>query len=409
MDIFKFTRLWILAIISILLHACNNSPQTKNDTKDHFVKNEIPDTKDTLKNLNIVWEKKEKRISHDVYFSEYGRVKRLNGDTLLLVYHCGTLKNEWDNIALRKSTDNGKTWLQAGIIVKDNKPERYNGFSTPDLLVLKNKWLVLSYAGRGKPDDSLHNNLQVRISKDQGKSWSDAQVVSLGRSWEPGMVQLPDGEIELFYSSEMTNSKKAQGRHEQKILMISSKDNGLSWSDAKPVAFLPHTRDGMPVPVLLKKNKGIIFLIEAVYNDQSPQILWSSLKAKWNYKEIGSLRNGRRWTASVDPIWGGAPSLVQLSTGETIICMQTELGRKIDRYNGWKKNSVVIMVGNSVAKNFGSLSFPYPNLSLNEGRYFNSLFLKNDSTVALITTRNLPSGRSVLYWKEGHIYRPKHL
>lgn len=60
----------------------------------------------------------------------------------------------------------------------------------------------------------------------------------------------------------------------------------------------------MPVPVLLKDNKGIVLMIEAVESSQSPDVIWSSIKARWNYKAVGSVENHRRWTASVDPVWG---------------------------------------------------------------------------------------------------------
>lgn len=396
----------LLLLLLIFKQGCKPVSDGNKDKQTSFAKDDVPEITDTLRNVKIVWDKQEKIISHDIYFSEYGRIRRIAGDTLLLIYHCGTKGNEWDNIALRKSLNNGKSWLPAKIIAADHYPKRYYGFSTPDLLVLANKQLLMSYTGRGIPDDTLHNNLQVRTSNDQGVTWSPPRIVATGRSWEPGLVQLPDGEIELFYANEFISSKRAKGRHEQKILMTTSKDNGLNWSSSKTVAFRKNTRDGMPVPVILKDNKGIVLMIEAVEGNQSPDVIWSSVKARWNYRTTGSSENHRRWTASVDPVWGGAPGLVQLATGETILCMQTEGGRKIDRYKNWKKNTVVVMVGNSVVKNFGQLTFPYPDLPVNEGRYFNSLFLKDERTIVLVTTRNLPSGRSVIYWKEGHLYRP---
>ncbi len=306
---------------------------------------------------------------------------------------------------MRKSTDNGKTWLPHTTVVADGDDKRYSGFSTPDLLVLKNKWLMLAYTGRGIPDDSLHNNLQIRISKDGGNTWRRPAIVSLGRSWEPGMIQLPTGEIQLFYSNEILSTKNAKGRHEQKVLMISSLSNGHKWSKPRTVAFTPEGRDGMPIPLVLQEDKGILFVLEAVENPTSPEILWSSLKANWKYEELGSYENGRRWVSSIDPIWGGAPCIIQLPTGETIMSMQTEGGRKIERYTEWKKNNVVVMTGNSIGKNFNNLTFPYPDLPVEEGRYFNSIFLVNDTTLALLTTRNYPDDRSEVFWKEGRIYR----
>lgn len=370
-----------------------------------YAADDSPSTDDTIRTAKIIWDKQEQKVSHDEYFAEYGRAKRYNGDTVMLVYHFGAKGHEWDNIGMRKSFDNAKTWTAMKMIVKDNQPKRYSGFSTPDLLVLKNKWLVLAYTGRGIPDDSVHNNLQVRISKDAGETWSPPAIVALGRSWEPGMVQLPNGEIQLFFSNEIVSVKAAKGRHEQKVLMIVSRNNGSTWSNPKLVAFTPGRRDGMPVPLVLKDHKGIIIPVEAVENATSPEIIWSSEKANWNYKGIGNKDNGRRWIASIDPVWGGAPCVVQMPGGETIISMQTELGRKLDRYKGWKKNSVVVMVGNSMAKNFGNLSFPYPDLPITEGRYFNSLFVLNHNRIALITTRNYPDGSSALFWKEGRFLK----
>lgn len=392
-----------LCLSMFLFESCRTDHRPKN--RAQYAKDDFPLADDTLRKVTLVWDSAERKISHEVYFSEYGRARRYAGDTILLVYHAGSKKNEWDNIILRESTDNGASWSAPRTIVADNQPERYSGFSTPDLLVLQNKWLLLAYTGRGIPDDSTHNNLQVRLSKDRGVTWSKPGIISLGRSWEPGMIQLPDGEIQLFYSNEILSTKKAKGRHEQKVLMMSSRSNGMKWSKPKSVAFTAGRRDGMPVPLVLNDNRGIVFAAEAVENERSPEVIWSSLAANWNYASVGTVENGRRWTSTIDPIWGGAPCMVQLPTGEIILSMQTEGGRKLDRYTEWKKNTVVVMAGNSLARNFNTLTFPYPNLPENEGRYFNSIFLKNDSTLALITTKNYPDSSSALFWKEARIYR----
>lgn len=399
-------NLIILAISSfVYLSSCKQGPEKQ--VKVQFAKDDLPRIDDTIRNAKIIWDKTERKVSHEEYFAEYGRARRYNGDTVLLVYHCGPKGHEWDNIALKKSFDNGQSWTKERIIVKDDQQDRYSGFSTPDLLVLNNKWLMLAYTGKGIPDDSVHNNLQVRISKDAGETWTEPSIVALGRSWEPGMTQLPNGEIQLFFSNELVSTKAAKGRHEQKVLLIRSKDNGATWSSPQMVAFTPGRRDGMPVPLVLKDDKGIIIPVEAVENMTSPEIIWTSMKANWNYATVGTKDNGRRWIGSVDPIWGGAPTVVQFPSGETVISMQTELGRKLDRYKGWKKNSVVVMVGNSMAKNFGNLSFPYPDLPENEGRYFCSLFIVDKDRLALLTTRNYPDSSSAVFWKEGRVIREK--
>jgi len=391
--------------VGIALSACtkdsgnnkntNNGGNTKTDTTHA---NDLPTVDNSKSKVTITWDTAAKKISHNVYYAEYGRIKRISATTLLLTYHCGGAADYWNNIALRRSDDNGGTWSDAQILMTSNVPGYY-GFSDPDILVMQNGWLMLTYVGRGNPDDNQHDNVQIRISKDNGITWGNPQIIALGRSWEPGTVQLANGDIEMFYSSE---AKWWPGTNpQQDILFIHSTDNGAHWSSPKEVAYFSNDRDGMPVPVLLNNNKGIAFAIESVNNSQSPWIMWSSTDAKWNYSGDGSTQNGRRWLATNDNIFGGAPYLAQLSTGETLLSFQASDGRNIG--SDWKKSTMLIYTGNSVANNFTRLANPWPNLPVNEGAYYSSIFLKDVTTVVLVTTRNMPDGHSEIWWKEGHL------
>lgn len=365
-----------------------------------YATGDVPVMTDTLRHLEIVWDTAAKKISHDVYFAEYGRLRRLSGDTLMLVYQCGPKGREWNTIGIRRSFNNGDSWSDLQLL----QPRRkyYDGYCNPDVLAMKNGQLLMVYAARKFRGDTSENHLQIRTSSDRGKSWTKGRTIARGHFWEPGLLSLPDGRIELFHTVEFPN-RDAQGRPEQGIMMRSSMNYGQSWSDPILVSFLPGKRDGMPVPLLLNDGKGILLAIESVHHRNSPEIIWSSLKAKWNYPTHGSVENGRRWYGAVEPIWGGAPSMVQLPSGEVIIAMQTEGGRKIERYTGWKKNTMQVLVGNSMAKNFGSLSHPYPNLPVTEGAYFSSLFLKDPNTIVLVSSRNFQDGHSEIWWKEGRI------
>jgi hypothetical protein len=346
--------------------------------------------------LTITWDNSGKQISHNIYFAEYGRVRRWHDDTLLFIYHCGPKGNEWDNVVMRRSFDNGSTWSAFETIVADDQPQAYSGFCTPDLIKLQNGWLLLAYTGRGNPDDTLHNNIQVRVSKDIGHSWTKPVIMAIGRSWEPGIVQLPGGEVQIFFSNELISSKRSKGRPEQKILMCSSVDNGAHWQSPVQIAFIKGVRAGMPVPLLLKNNKDVIMAMESVNLGDSPCILASSIENNW-----------QTWSRScgLRGIWGGAPYMIKLPTGEVILSVQDAGGRKVKRYTQWKKNTMFILVGDSTGRNFGNASCAWPDMPVTEGAYFSSLFLKNDSTIVAISTRNHKDGHSDIWWKEGHIRR----
>jgi hypothetical protein len=361
---------------------------------------DLPPVDNTNPAIRINWDSTATKISHDVYFAEYGRIHRINVGTLLLTYHCGNSADSWNNIAIRRSEDNGATWDAAQILLNSSTPGYY-GFSDPDILVMKNGWLMLAYVGRGNPDDNGHDNVQIRISKDNGLNWGAPQIVASGRSWEPGILQLADGDIEMFYSSE---ARWWPGTNpEQDILLVNSTDNGGTWSLPKEVAYASGSRDGMPTPLLLNNDKGIVFPVESVNNSKSPFVLWSSVDAKWNYNGVGSTQNNRRWLATNDAIFGGAPFMVQLNTGETLLSVQDAAGRNIG--SNWKKSTMLVYEGNSVAKNFSRMTDPWPNLPTGEGAYYSSMFLKDQNTLVLVTTRNFVDGHSEVFWKEGHIAR----
>jgi hypothetical protein len=313
---------------------------------------EPPPLEQPKKLIQIEWDDTSERIiSHDVPQANYGRIHRINGDTLFLVYRNGQQKGHI-NIALRKSFDSGKTWEPVQILVKDNDPDYY-GFGGGELLVLQNGWVVLTYEGRGLPDNNVKNNIQVKISKDKGESWGDPIIVARGRSWEPAMVQLPDGEVQLFYSSEAKWWPSPEPRP-QEILMIRSMDNGLSWTEPETVAYTENKRDGMPVPLLLKDNKGIVFTIEGVGLAHSPWIIYSSITDNWNFSDLPTVQNNRRWLA-VENIYGGAPYLVQLPTGETILSCHINGGRNISK---WRFSTMAVFTGDEEAKNFRDSLIP---------------------------------------------------
>jgi hypothetical protein len=200
-------------------------------------------------------------------------------------------------------------------------------------------------------------------------------------------------EIQLFFASEARWWPSPEPR-EQEILMVRSHDNGLTWSSAEQVAFIPNTRDGMPVPLLLQNNKGIVLAIENVGLPNSPWILYSTVAQRWNYPDLGTVQNGRRWLATSGGMHGGGPYLVQLPTGEILLSCHIAGGRNIP---GWRKNTMAVFIGDDEAKNFRDRSYPWPDLPVNKGAIFNSLFVKDDSTIVALASRIYGDGHGEIY------------
>ena len=330
-------------------------------------------------------------------FGEYARVERLgDSDTLLLVYHGGPNTGDWINIYLRKSYDNGTTWTsQETIMDLADYPGQYWRFCTPEILYLQNGWILVAFEANARPDENK-SSVQILVSKDSGQTWADPIIYETGRTWEPAMVQLPHGEIELFYSSE---AKWWPGDPlYQDIQVIRSTDNGESWSDPQVVAYYPNKRDGMPVPLVLDGNKGVAIGIETVGSDYSPYIVHRDMDAPWILTDSDYLDAPHRWWINGFLGHGGAPYILQLPTGE-VVC-----SAHIYRGGDWHQNNFQkVMVGDNNAQNFEGLTYPWGILPVGESAINNSLFMKDESTIVTISTRMLSNGTGGIYWLEGAI------
>ncbi|MBV6645549.1 MAG: exo-alpha-sialidase [Cyclobacteriaceae bacterium] len=339
-----------------------------------------------------------RKVSHEVYGADYPRMISLGGDTLFLTYHGGPQNNDWDNLYLRKSFDRGQTWLDAEVLMADDDPDYY-GFANPQLLALRSGRILLAFTGRGNPDDNQHNNIQVMHSDDRGMTWSRPRVVAYGRSWEPGLVEHPGGDVLMFYSSE-ARWWQVSDQIEQEILMTRSETNGISWSSPRSVAYTAGMRDGMPVPIVLRDGKGLVFAIESVGNRDSPWMLHSSLSNRFE-----SANQVERYLAAPKSLvnFGGGPFIIQLPTGETILSCHDTGGRNIG--SDWKKNTMYVLIGDSDAQNFSNVSYPFPDLPPDEGAFFNAVHALDANTVIALGSRHFADGHAEVHWVTGSIIR----
>jgi hypothetical protein len=297
----------------------------------------------------------------------YGRMVRLPNQQILCSYERGS------RIYVRASRDEGRSWGPETPVVA----YQFGGAANPEMLVLQNGWILLSYNER--PRDGIHPfTIMTTVSKDGGASWEGGRLVYEGGAnsgtgcWEPAQIQLSSGEIQLFFA----NEKPYPETTEQEITMVRSRDNAATWSEPQRISLRPRFRDGMPVPLILGGGKGVVVAIED-----------NGIAGKFKPSIIDATNEGSvRWPALhiqlPDSVYAGAPYLRQFPGGETVLSVQSGEGRLNE---GTQRNSqMVVYVGDPGARNFGGKSVPFAVAPEASGLW-NSLFIKGEVTVTAIS------------------------
>lgn len=319
---------------------------------------------------------------------EYPRICRLDDQTLLLTYHGGTSSDHWQNCYYRLSYDNGKTWGAQKMIFDKSKTflgSSYFRICNPQATLLDNGWVILSATANGNSETNTNCKVICTISKDGCHTWSDPIIVGRGRTWEPHVVQLPGGELELLVSSEAQwwQGPGTPGM-DQEIVVARSTDYGETWSEFKRASYLSGARDGMPVSVVMQGNKGVLFTIESPAGNVPPSIVHRELKDEWETTGWDRADDAKRWASGLNR-GGGAPYCVQLPTGEFVMMCHTNQAGSV-----WQTNRPQVCLTDNTGHNPKYITLPVTTgnpLKSNEGAYYNSLFLKDAKHIWLLVTR----------------------
>lgn len=305
----------------------------------------------------------------------YARMIRLKNGSLLCAYE---MRGEsW----VKRSVDDGKTWGR-GVLVASSP---YGSDSNPFPIQLQNGSIQLWYNFR--PSDGVHPyEIGYDISHDGGATWKTgktvwvAGVTSRTGCWEPASIQLPSGEIEVFFSMEAPFGKIG----EQGIALCRSKNNGSQWTKPEIISCNPGRRDGMPIPMISTVTGRIYVSIEAnrsISNQLQPAIIWTSLKDDWNSGCIGK-DSSYRLARVIHPIlpassYAGAPYLCDLNPSTFILsCQLTD--------NNKRKPCMMVYMSDSIDMRFASPSEPF-GAGEDTGCWWNALFPKNEDTITAIS------------------------
>lgn len=306
----------------------------------------------------------------------YGRIARLDGKTLLAGYDFQRA------IHTSTSHDEGKTW---GLPVKvAAAPDAY--LTNTELLVLQNGNVLCFFDFRPHKGSGLPYSIRMALSKDGGKTWSAPGTLYSASTdfgdgcWEPAAIQLPDGEVQVYFANEGPYQKSS----EQEISMMRSHDNGRTWSKAETVSFRKGSRDGMPVPVVARNGTAIAVAIEdnGLSGTFKPVIVSTRLaKGCWRDGSVGG-DSAFRWSALAKPLpattYAGAPYLRQLADGRFVLSFQMSASGDM------KESRMAVSLGNDRARDFSEPVFPFPDHS-GGAQLWNALFIKNARTVTAIS------------------------
>ncbi|MDF9833204.1 hypothetical protein M2103_001426 [Ereboglobus sp. PH5-5] len=324
----------------------------------------------------------------------YARMKKLSTGEIALVFSSG------DSVCIKKKSARAGAWGPAVRVASPAKESGYR-YTNAEMCELADGRLCYTWNARPvRKDGHLPYKIMAAFSSDGGRTWGGARDLHVAGNtrrtgcWEPCPIQLPSGELQVWYADESITPAG-----DQTIAVLRSRDNGATWLKPVTASYRKGKRDGMPVPVLLKNNKGLVVAIEDNGIDGAFKPAIISLTPEGNVDGVVGGQSPRRWHALrrdcrlPAATYAGAPYLIQLSTGETVLSVQSTENRRNEAH---KFANLHVYVGDDSAKNFANKSTPFPDLPENAAALWNSLCqVDDDALVAVATINGLPRDNGI--------------
>ncbi|WP_166670776.1 sialidase family protein [Olivibacter sp. XZL3] len=329
-------------------------------------------------------------------YASYPRMIELRDRSWLCIYEAD------GQVVCAKSVDQGDSWKKIATVA-----ERQPGVNmcVPSVIQLQDGSLLAMYNPRPTKDGTEHHfAIKTKKSYDKGITWRDERLLYQAGNefkngcWEPAAIQLPGGEIQLFFANEgvfLTSD-------EQNISRLKSTDNGLSWEQEPTViSFRPGFRDGMPVPLLIGDDRLAMVIEDNGVEQFKPFIIYGAVSDDTGYPVLAEGPN-RVYALKhklADSVYAGAPYLVKLKSGHTLLSYQGTEGRE----NQLKYADMNVFVGDSLASNFmhGTKPFPVP---AKKSALWNSLMVSLDDTIVAVSATNaFGQGKSEIWMVKGRV------
>ena len=290
-------------------------------------------TKPGKQTVKVIWDEPEKIVK-----GGYPRVHRLNDGRLMMCYSASS------NDYIKFSEDNGLTWSEESSVVmrhfiEENdagkakvtaaNPEfaqlSENNPYKPGRIIFACNYRPMNMDSQAKDDDKYASSvfpytIAIKTSDDNGKTWSAMRHVyksekwtnnTLRGCWEPFVLELPDGTVQIYFADETPYWKK--GSKWQNISVIESVDGGTSWSAPRVVSQNGSHRDGMPVVMLLD---GMIYMAIETSEEGArlhPIVVRSTIENNWKTpvkKDSPDRFHPFRKSLKSDIAYSGAPYMI---------------------------------------------------------------------------------------------------
>ena len=290
-------------------------------------------TKPGKQTVKVIWDEPEKIVK-----GGYPRVHRLNDGRLMMCYSASS------NDYIKFSEDNGLTWSEESSVVmrhfiEENdagkakvtaaNPEfaqlSENNPYKPGRIIFACNYRPMNMDSQAKDDDKYASSvfpytIAIKTSDDNGKTWSAMRHVyksekwtnnTLRGCWEPFVLELPDGTVQIYFADETPYWKK--GSKWQNISVIESVDGGTSWSAPRVVSQNGSHRDGLPVVMLLD---GMIYMAIETSEEGArlhPIVVRSTIENNWKTpvkKDSPDRFHPFRKSLKSDIAYSGAPYMI---------------------------------------------------------------------------------------------------
>ena len=283
--------------------------------------------------IKVVWDQPEKIVR-----GGYPRVHRLNDGRLMMCYSSSA------NTYIRFSDDDGYTWTEdAQVVMKhfsvDNElgkakvhaanPEfaqlSEDNPHKPGRIIFTCNYRPMNPDSKAEGDDKFRSSvfpytIAIKTSDDGGKTWSAMKHVyrsetwkqdALSGCWEPFVMELPDGTVQIYFADETPYYKK--GSNWQNISVIESHDGGTTWSAPRVVSQNGSGRDGMPAVMLLDDMIYMAIETSELGTRLHPVVVCNTIEENWQtpvLKDSPNRFHPFRHSLKSDVIYSGAPYII---------------------------------------------------------------------------------------------------